>query len=206
MYAEGFLTTRTNYNSGNKCVHQRLAGLSGSTSHSRTVDASWSYESYKCAGTLSCLPGKWDVGCHYQGQVVQVLIDNNTAVFYLSKQVLARSSQPCQEVIYLWNFCIKNSVLPNAFQLPRVRNNNVDAISRNFIDHHKWSIEGHSAADLSSVVIYLVINNQPEQQMQEILSGKVTVRVPWQMPFFFLGWMIPSSPSDSKDDQEDTKR
>lgn len=77
---------------------------------------------------------------YMEGRVIQVLMDNSAAMFYINKQGGARSLDLCQESVCLWNLAIQNSFHIMASHLPEDRNIMADQLSRSFSSRHKKTL------------------------------------------------------------------
>lgn len=75
-----------------------------------------------------------------QGQAVQILLDNTTAVCYLNRQGGVVSRSLCHLALQIWDFCVAHRITPVATHLPGVENTIADALSRGALSMHELSI------------------------------------------------------------------
>lgn len=81
-----FFVFRTDHDSGNICIYQRLESPTWSTPYTSSVATPGSFALHKCARVLSCSLTYEMFMSIIKNQVVQVLTDNTTAMCYLNKQ------------------------------------------------------------------------------------------------------------------------
>ncbi|XP_075796040.1 uncharacterized protein LOC142831042 [Pelodiscus sinensis] len=84
-------------------------------------------------------------------QVVHILTDNMTTVYYISRQGGACSHSLCIEAILLWNWCNRHNVIITAAYFPEEDNITTDALSRHFVQQHEW--------ELHTDILHLLFNH-----------------------------------------------
>lgn len=78
---------------------------------------------------------------HLTGHVVAVRSDNTTAVSYINKQGGTVSRTLCKLALDIWTLCIQRNIFLVATHVPGVQNVLADALSRDHITTHEWSIK-----------------------------------------------------------------
>ncbi|XP_067317662.1 CREB-regulated transcription coactivator 3-like isoform X2 [Anolis sagrei] len=73
-------------------------------------------------------------------QVVQLMTDNTTVMFYINKQGGTHSKELLKITLRVWNWCIERRIHLLAIHLPGEQNVLADFLSRNPLTHHEWTL------------------------------------------------------------------
>ena len=83
-----------------------------------------------------------------QGQGVQVVTDNTTAMYYLNKQGGTCSRSLLLLTVILWEWCYWHHVFPVAIHVATEDNELADKLSRLTWQTHKWELNDSVFRDL----------------------------------------------------------
>ena len=75
-----------------------------------------------------------------QNVVIQIHLDNTTAVAYVNHMGGTRSPQLCAMAKSLWDWCLQRHIFIVASHIPGVINVEADYLSRTVVDRHDWQL------------------------------------------------------------------